>query len=102
MEKEEQQQKLVSMAEFECGKCHGKIIVRMPKMEVVNRLSFSEVIFSHERPSKCPSCGELYLPLLSGISEKLELKLVWKMMPQVGSDKSTLSDQVTKLERKTQ
>ena len=73
-----QNARLISMAEFDCGACKAKVRAKLPFMDVVNRMNYSAVFFTHEYPVQCDNCKSEYLPLLVGITKELVLKLVWK------------------------
>ena len=61
-------QSTVPVSQFKCGTCQNDMMARLPTMRVFNFPECSGVVMSHERMSKCPQCGTVYIPLLKGVS----------------------------------
>jgi len=72
------QQSTVPVSQFKCGTCQNDMMARLPTMRVFNFPEASGVVMSHERMSKCPSCGTVYVPLIKSVKQTGEIELVWK------------------------
>ena len=72
------QQSMMAVSQFACGTCHEPMMARIPPFRVFNFPECSGLVMSHERMSKCPKCGTVYVPLIKGVKQSGEMELVWK------------------------
>ena len=92
---EVQKQQIVSMAQFDCHNCGKKMMARMPVMRVMNAVDVTVIACTHERPSRCGSCGASFLPLVVDVNDKLQIKLVWRQVQlkeSIGPSKQSFAD----------
>ena len=67
-----------TVCRFNCV-CGKEISTRPPVTRIINYPEFSGVIVTHERITRC-ECGLAYLPVVLTLSEKGEIRLVWKRL----------------------
>ena len=51
---------------IQCCKCQQPVALYIPQMQVVNTLTISGLMFSHEEPQMCKGCGQQYLFKIGG------------------------------------
>ena len=79
----------VLVAEFSCQTCSQKVRARVPAMQISNHTNVSALIFTHEQGTRCSGCDSYYLPVLTGITKELQLKLTWKKISTQKIEKSS-------------
>ena len=73
-------QSMMAVSQFNCGTCQEPMMARIPPFRVFNFPESSGVVMTHERVSKCPKCGTVYIPIIKNVKQGGELELVWKAL----------------------
>jgi len=89
----------VPITQFPCANCQTPMMGRIPPIRVFNFMETSGLVLSHERMSKCPNCGTLYVPLIKGLSSDGHLELVFKAIQQPGAIKPPTPDEMRQIEQ---
>jgi ribosomal protein S27AE len=64
---------------FPCTKCGTEVVTMLPMGEIANKDTCSVLILSHENNPVCPSCGQAFLFVLSGVTG---MQFGWKEDPK--------------------
>ncbi len=70
------------MCRFICGGCKTEMIGKIPALRIYNFPESSGAVMSHERYSKCPKCGAMYLPIIQAIAANGMMTFGWRQAPK--------------------
>lgn len=61
------------MMDMPCSKCKEPLSFEVPVPQIVNQITFSMVMLSHERPQVCPKCNTFYVPFIQDINDGIKV-----------------------------
>lgn len=93
------QNRLISFVK-PCLACGQEMSYVMPPSRIFNAIDVSSIVFVHNRPDRCPKCGTMFLPIVSGFGEDGGIVFEWKSVSAqkppiiVGGDDATLKQAI--------
>lgn len=69
----------IPMHKFPCQtpECGTEVSARAPIPQVFNLATVSGIVFSHERITRCPKCGQGYICMIGGLDQAGVMQLAW-------------------------
>lgn len=80
-------QNVTAEATFQCPVCTNAIPHISLKLSIQNLAMMSMILWSHEEPTKCPSCGTNVIPLIVAFDIN---NLKWAISPIISQEKSLI------------